>query len=69
MRMLKLRNFFQVLSFSVLDRLKFQPNPTLRYLYPPPSNGILTNITHALMSVPKFYVQVSEYGFLHIIII
>uniref|UniRef100_A0A3Q3W562 RNA-binding region-containing protein 3 n=1 Tax=Mola mola TaxID=94237 RepID=A0A3Q3W562_MOLML len=38
--------------------LKFQPNPTLRYLYPPPSNGILTNITHALMSVPKFYVQV-----------
>ncbi|XP_029384956.1 RNA-binding region-containing protein 3 [Echeneis naucrates] len=38
--------------------LKFQSNPTLKYLYPPPSNGILTNITHALMSVPKFYVQV-----------
>ncbi|XP_019130361.2 RNA-binding region-containing protein 3 isoform X2 [Larimichthys crocea] len=38
--------------------LKFQPNPTLKYLYPPPSNSILTNITHALMSVPKFYVQV-----------
>uniref|UniRef100_A0A4W6FYD3 RNA-binding region-containing protein 3 n=2 Tax=Lates calcarifer TaxID=8187 RepID=A0A4W6FYD3_LATCA len=38
--------------------LKFQSNPTLKYLYPPPSNGTLTNITHALMSVPKFYVQV-----------
>ncbi|KAF7659295.1 hypothetical protein LDENG_00000350 [Lucifuga dentata] len=38
--------------------LKFQSNPTLKYLYPPPSNGILTNISHALLSVPKFYVQV-----------
>ncbi|XP_071341967.1 RNA-binding region-containing protein 3 [Trachinotus anak] len=38
--------------------LKFQSNPALKYLYPPPSNSILTNITHALMSVPKFYVQV-----------
>ncbi|XP_076577559.1 RNA-binding region-containing protein 3 [Chaetodon auriga] len=38
--------------------LKFQFNPTLKYLYPPPSNAILTNITHALISVPKFYVQV-----------
>ncbi|KAM8731481.1 RNA-binding region-containing protein 3 isoform 2-T6 [Acanthopagrus schlegelii] len=38
--------------------LKFQSNPTLKYLYPPPSNGILTNIAHALISVPKFYVQV-----------
>ncbi|XP_029935353.1 RNA-binding region-containing protein 3 isoform X2 [Myripristis murdjan] len=38
--------------------LKFQSNPILKYLYPPPSNGILTNITHALLSVPKFYVQV-----------
>lgn len=38
--------------------LKFQSNPTLKYLYPPPSNSILTNITHALISVPKFYVQV-----------
>ncbi|XP_026220058.1 RNA-binding region-containing protein 3 [Anabas testudineus] len=38
--------------------LNFQSNPTLKYLYPPPTNGILTNITHALMSVPKFYVQV-----------
>ncbi|XP_069007493.1 RNA-binding region-containing protein 3 [Embiotoca jacksoni] len=38
--------------------LKFQSNPTLKYLYPPPSHGILTNITHALISVPKFYVQV-----------
>lgn len=38
--------------------LKFQANPTLKYLYPPPSNSILTNITHTLISVPKFYVQV-----------
>uniref|UniRef100_A0A672LF79 RNA-binding region-containing protein 3 n=1 Tax=Sinocyclocheilus grahami TaxID=75366 RepID=A0A672LF79_SINGR len=38
--------------------LKFQTNPTLKYLYPPPSSGILTNITHTLLSVPKFYVQV-----------
>ncbi|XP_040023188.1 RNA-binding region-containing protein 3 [Gasterosteus aculeatus] len=38
--------------------LTFQSNPTLKYLYPPPSHGILTNITHVLMSVPKFYVQV-----------
>nr|XP_019942825.1 PREDICTED: RNA-binding protein 40 [Paralichthys olivaceus] len=38
--------------------LKFQPNPTLKYLYPPPSDGILTNISHTLVSVPKFYVQV-----------
>ncbi|XP_041924320.1 RNA-binding region-containing protein 3 isoform X1 [Alosa alosa] len=38
--------------------LKFQANPTLKYLYPPPSNAVVTNITHALLSVPKFYVQV-----------
>nr|XP_057915980.1 RNA-binding region-containing protein 3 isoform X2 [Doryrhamphus excisus] len=38
--------------------LKYHPNPTLRYLYPPPSNIVLTNITHTLMCVPKFYVQV-----------
>ncbi|XP_041670183.1 RNA-binding region-containing protein 3 [Cheilinus undulatus] len=38
--------------------LNYQSNPTLKYLYPPPSNGVLTNITHALISVPKFYVQV-----------
>ncbi|XP_031439754.1 RNA-binding region-containing protein 3 isoform X2 [Clupea harengus] len=38
--------------------LKFQANPTLKYLYPPPSSAVVTNITHALLSVPKFYVQV-----------
>ncbi|KAG9351079.1 hypothetical protein JZ751_024969, partial [Albula glossodonta] len=37
--------------------LNFQTNPSLKYLYPPPSSGILTNITHALVSVPRFYVQ------------
>uniref|UniRef100_A0A3B5L2D2 RNA-binding region-containing protein 3 n=1 Tax=Xiphophorus couchianus TaxID=32473 RepID=A0A3B5L2D2_9TELE len=38
--------------------MRFHSNPTLKYLYPPPSNGVLTNITHALIAVPKFYVQV-----------
>ncbi|XP_061661843.1 RNA-binding region-containing protein 3 isoform X2 [Syngnathoides biaculeatus] len=38
--------------------LKYHPNPTLKYLYPPPSNSVLTNITHAILCVPKFYVQV-----------
>ncbi|XP_030624657.1 RNA-binding region-containing protein 3 [Chanos chanos] len=38
--------------------LKFQTNPGLKYLYPPPSSGIVTNITHTLLSVPRFYVQV-----------
>ncbi|CAL1596585.1 unnamed protein product [Knipowitschia caucasica] len=38
--------------------LKFLANPNLKYLYPPPSNTILTNIAHALICVPKFYVQV-----------
>ncbi|XP_030205294.1 RNA-binding region-containing protein 3 isoform X1 [Gadus morhua] len=38
--------------------LKFQTSPSLKYLYPPPSNAILANIMHALLSVPKFYVQV-----------
>ncbi|XP_077411228.1 RNA-binding region-containing protein 3 isoform X2 [Vanacampus margaritifer] len=38
--------------------LKYQQNPTLKYLYPPPSNNVLTNITHTLLCVPKFYVQV-----------
>lgn len=44
-------------------RMKFHSNPTLKYLYPPPSNSILTNITHALIAVPKFYVQVSKHCF------
>ncbi|XP_061821860.1 RNA-binding region-containing protein 3 [Nerophis lumbriciformis] len=38
--------------------LKYHPNPTLKYLYPPPSNIVLANIAHTLMCVPKFYVQV-----------
>ncbi|XP_019722731.1 RNA-binding region-containing protein 3 isoform X2 [Hippocampus comes] len=38
--------------------LKYHSNPSLRYLYPPPSNSVLTNITHTLLCVPKFYVQV-----------
>ncbi|XP_077133497.1 RNA-binding region-containing protein 3-like [Ranitomeya variabilis] len=31
---------------------------SLKYLYPPPTSTILTNIAHAMLSVPKFYVQV-----------
>ncbi|XP_077365611.1 RNA-binding region-containing protein 3 isoform X2 [Festucalex cinctus] len=38
--------------------LKYHANPTLKYLYPPPSNSVLTNITNTLLCVPKFYVQV-----------
>lgn len=51
---------FHVCFFLSSRRLKFQTNPTLKYLYPPPSSGILTNISHTLLSVPKFYVQVSR---------
>lgn len=53
-------NDWQFFIFLSSRRLKFQTNPTLKYLYPPPSSGILTNITHTLLSVPKFYVQVSR---------
>uniref|UniRef100_A0A2C9LJB6 RNA-binding region-containing protein 3 n=1 Tax=Biomphalaria glabrata TaxID=6526 RepID=A0A2C9LJB6_BIOGL len=38
--------------------LKHPRRPELRYLYPPPTQSILTNILHALAAVPKFYVQV-----------
>ncbi|ELT90688.1 hypothetical protein CAPTEDRAFT_200790 [Capitella teleta] len=33
-------------------------NPQLSYLYPPPTESTLQNIASALVSVPKFYVQV-----------
>ena len=35
-----------------------QPDPSLHYLYPPPNSHILNNISHALVSVPQFYIQV-----------
>ncbi|KAM4022188.1 RNA-binding region-containing protein 3 isoform 1-T2 [Anomaloglossus baeobatrachus] len=38
--------------------LVFPIKSSLKYLYPPPTSTILTNIAHALASVPKFYVQV-----------
>ncbi|KAH9498105.1 RNA-binding region-containing protein 3 [Bulinus truncatus] len=38
--------------------LKHPRRPELRYLYPPPTQSILSNIVHALAAVPKFYVQV-----------
>lgn len=59
-RLLSETNDWQFLIFLSSHRLKFQTNPTLKYLYPPPSSGILTNIVHTLLSVPKFYVQVSR---------
>ena len=38
--------------------LRYPFNPKLCYVYPPPTPGILANITNALIAVPKFYVQV-----------
>ncbi|XP_030061294.1 RNA-binding region-containing protein 3 isoform X1 [Microcaecilia unicolor] len=38
--------------------LTFSMNSLLKYLYPPPSSTVLTNIANTLASVPKFYVQV-----------
>ncbi|XP_073427807.1 RNA-binding region-containing protein 3 isoform X3 [Dendrobates tinctorius] len=38
--------------------LVFPIRSSLKYLYPPPTSTILTNIAHAMASVPNFYVQV-----------
>ncbi|XP_078264199.1 RNA-binding region-containing protein 3 [Rhinoraja longicauda] len=38
--------------------LTYSTNPCLRYLYPLPTSVILANIANAMVSVPKFYVQV-----------
>lgn len=32
--------------------------PRLSYHYPPPTHSTITNITHTLLTIPKFYVQV-----------
>lgn len=50
--------FTNLTDFDV-SRIKYQSNPNLRYLYPPPNTAILTNIAHTLVCVPKFYVQVA----------
>lgn len=34
------------------------PDPSLHYLYPPPTTQTLSNISHALVAVPQFYIQV-----------
>eukprot|EP00116_Pleurobrachia_bachei_P003678 sb/3463940/ len=34
------------------------PDPSLHYLYPPPTSHTLNNISHALVAVPQFYIQV-----------
>ena len=33
-------------------------DPSLHYLYPPPTSQTLSNISHALVAVPQFYIQV-----------
>ena len=33
-------------------------DPSLHYLYPPPTPHTLSNITHALVTIPQFYIQV-----------
>ena len=38
--------------------VNYSYNPKLQYMYPPPTVSVLTNIAHALASVPRFYVQV-----------
>ncbi|KAI8647867.1 hypothetical protein BD408DRAFT_407921 [Parasitella parasitica] len=38
--------------------LLYPPNPQLTYYYPDPTPDILTNITHAIATVPRFYTQV-----------
>uniref|UniRef100_T1J0A5 RNA-binding region-containing protein 3 n=1 Tax=Strigamia maritima TaxID=126957 RepID=T1J0A5_STRMM len=45
-------------SLSMLFGLNYPINPKLRYSYPKPTETILTNIVHTLISVPKFYTQV-----------
>ncbi|CEG70204.1 hypothetical protein RMATCC62417_06143 [Rhizopus microsporus] len=41
-----------------LQGIDYPSNPHLRYLYPDPTPEILTNITHAIGSVPRLYTQV-----------
>lgn len=38
--------------------LDYLPSPLLKYKYPPASPSVIQNISHALISVPKFYTQV-----------
>lgn len=39
--------------------VRYAVDSRLRYSYPPPNVGIINNIASALVSVPKFYTQVS----------
>ncbi|KAL7308510.1 hypothetical protein PS15m_011705 [Mucor circinelloides] len=43
---------------SAPHNLMYPPNPQLKYYYPDPTPDILTNITHAIATVPRFYTQV-----------
>lgn len=43
---------------SASQGILYPPNPHLRYFYPDPTPEILTNITNAIGTVPRFYTQV-----------
>lgn len=43
---------------SLLISILYPPNPHLRYFYPDPTPDILSNISNAIGSVPRFYAQV-----------
>lgn len=43
---------------SAAHGLMYPPNPHLQYYYPDPTPNVLTNITHAIATVPRFYTQV-----------
>lgn len=43
---------------SVPHGLLYPPNPQLKYYYPDPTYDVLTNITNAIATVPRFYTQV-----------
>nr|XP_006816426.1 PREDICTED: RNA-binding protein 40-like [Saccoglossus kowalevskii] len=38
--------------------INYPSDPRLKYIYPPPTSDILTNILHAMIGEPQFYVQV-----------
>ncbi|XP_038065262.1 RNA-binding region-containing protein 3-like [Patiria miniata] len=53
-----LKGLQQRIGISSRHGIDFPLNPVLRYRYPAPSVGILTNIVNSLASVPKLYTQV-----------
>lgn len=49
---------FETLLTKYLLRIKYPSNPNLHYRYPDPTPEILTNIMHAVGTVPRLYNQV-----------